>query len=240
MLQSGVSVVRIAPRCPSPWGRPLAALLRPGCSSPVRQWCAVPRLSEFMGPPSCRLARLRINQYGAFVVRSPPVAPVQGAALLLPCSPLDVPVRGVGGPRSPGCSSPGGCLFAALLCPGRSSPVRRWSAVPQLLQSRGPPSCRLALPWKLQSGASCLPSPYVPLLRVVFLPLLIYQLPQTSRLSPVDPGFGTVLAPPSCSAPDVQVPGCSPSSPGCSCLGGHLLAALRSPGCSIPGCQWSA
>ena len=211
MLQSGASVVRIAPRCSSPRGRPLAALLRPGCSSPVRQWCAVPQLCQFTGPPSCRLARLRINQYGALVVHGPPVAPVQGAALLLPCSAPDVPVRGVGGPRSPGCSSPGGCLFAALLCPGRSSLVRRWSAVPQLLQSRGPPSCRLALPWKLQSGASCLLSPYVPLLRLVFLPLLIYQLPQTSRLSPVDPWFGTLLAPPSFQprmfkCPDVRLP----------------------------------
>ena len=270
MLHTWASVVRITPRCPSPRGRPLAALLRPRCSSPVRQWCAVPRLPQSTGPPSCRLARLRRIEYGALVVRGTPVAPVQGAVLLLPCSPPDVRVRGVGGPRSQGCSSPEGCLRGALLCPECSSPVRRWSAVPQSLQSRGPPSCHLALPRILQSGASCLHSPYAPILRLVILPLLISSscsrpaiCPQLilvlvrwwlrllcqprmipSRAVPllcsVAPVGGAAFLL-RCSAPDVEVRGVGgPRSPGCPSPGGRPLAALLPPVCSSQGRRWSA
>ena len=141
---------------------------------------------------------------------------------------------------------------------------RRKRRAPWIGQSLGPPSCRLALPRRFQSGASVrgpldvqvrgaafLPPCSVPVAPALgFLPFFpvcsntgacvppsvvhVLQPHEPRNSSPAVPGVDTLLAPPSCAASDVAVQGWSSCSPRCSSPGGRLLAAFLCPGCSSP------
>ena len=156
--------------------------------------------------------------------------------LVLPsCSFRDDPVPGYS-PSSPRCFSPWGRLLAALHCPARTSPWRR-SAVPWVFQPWRPPTCRSAPSRMLLSGASCVLSPYAPILGLGFLHPLwnhsICSIPAACLRLIL--GLVRCWLLPLCLVPDDPVRSCPSSCPGRSSPGGRPLVSSLCPGCSSPG-----